>query len=239
MSREKYFLIPSDFIRSKGIYMLENTGCAGIPESVVEFGFFTEFIGSMKRRKKKSFHLLFWCIDRVHIDTVFSIIGTELYEIILIDNIDYLELIHKSWDHIERFTFLFSGSAETVTKTPPESKWEHELVWPIHLGKWLYDIIYRFDFVDIIISIVVTRCIITCRTIGKIPHIIHMHEIPRETYICELFLIYRPVSIEWWLLWEPPTKSDSEYCEKCYEKHTLKYKPENLDENESESINEN
>lgn len=64
--------------------MDEETRSTVIPESVIEFWFLREFISTDKHRTEKGLDFFLFGFDRIHIDTVFSIIRPEFYDICLI-----------------------------------------------------------------------------------------------------------------------------------------------------------
>ena len=89
--------------------MHEDTRSAVIPESIIELWFFSELISPYEHRPKEGLYLRFWGLDRIHIDCIFSIVGSKLDDILLIcDDICHLKLVHESFESIEGLSTLLT-----------------------------------------------------------------------------------------------------------------------------------
>lgn len=109
MGWKEDFLSPGNFVGSHRIYVAENARRASIPKSIVELRFPSQLIRTVHSRQEQSLYFFFRSVDRIHIDCVLPIVGTEFHEVIFVsDYIGNLELIHESWKRIERFPLLFA-----------------------------------------------------------------------------------------------------------------------------------
>ncbi len=211
MGREQRFYSPWYFLFTESIGMKEYACRTVIPEGIIKFWFTGKFISPYKHSTKKCWYFLFWCINRIHIHLIFSIVSTQLYKIIFTPYyIHHLKLIENTIERTKWFTLLFPYfSRNHHMLTSWKSKWKHSMCRSNTIWKWYYDIVYWFDLIEIISFIIVLWNKIFLRTPEMISHVLDQGNISWEWNLLKKRLRKWPISIIWWFLWEPPSKS---YC---------------------------
>lgn len=198
--------------------MIEYARSTIIPNGVIKLWLATEFVCTHKHRAKKSLYFLLFGLYRIHIDIIFSIMCSEFDDIFLTrDYILDFVLVEDSVESTKGLSSLLTYlSWDSDMLSSWESKCQHRMRWSIPIWKRSNNIIHSLYFSEIKWSIIVSRFKIGISNPLMVSDIFDSHCISRPRNNRQYRICFLPVSIEWWFLAEPPSKTNSKNNEYNY-----------------------